>query len=69
MSTSLRRRLRAVEKKAYRDDEIVTLTLGDKTFTTTAGAVRELVMSLQGTALKPVPFEGWSETTDENQTD
>lgn len=69
MSTSLCRRLRAAEKKAYRDDEIVTFTLGDKTVTMTAGAVRQLVMSLQGTALKPGSFKSWSEPTDEDQTD
>lgn len=69
MSTSLCRRLRAAEKKAYRDDEIVTFTLGDKTVTMTAGAVRQLVMSVQGTALKPGSFKIWSKTTDEDQTD
>lgn len=37
MSTSLRRRLRAVEKKTYRDEEVVSLTLGDMTFNTTVG--------------------------------
>ena len=69
MSRSLRKRLQTIEKKAYRDDEIVTFTLGDKTVTMTAGAVRQLVMSLQGTALKPVTFKGSSETADKDQID
>jgi hypothetical protein len=61
MSTSLRRRLRAIEKKAYRDDEILTLTWGDMTFTTTAGELTRLIASVQGSCLKPVPFDDCSE--------
>lgn len=52
MSTSLHRRLRAVEKKTYREDEVP--------FNTTVGEVKRLIDSLQGTCLKPVPFEVWS---------
>lgn len=61
MSTSLRRRLRAIEKKTHRDDEILTLTWGDITFTTTGAELTRAIKSAQGTCLKPVPFEGWSD--------
>lgn len=60
MSTSLRRRLRAIEKKAYKDDEIHTLTLGDVTYPLTLGQLRKAITAAQGTYLKPVTCGGSS---------
>jgi len=57
MTNSIRRRLAAIEKKAGLGERMVTLSLGKgPTITMTANALQRIIMSVQGTCLKPVPI-------------
>jgi hypothetical protein len=57
MTNSIRRRLAAIEKKACLGERMVTLSLGKgPAITMTANALQRIIMSVQGTCLKPVPI-------------